>query len=346
MNAAAIGEFYHQLALLIKSGLPLPDSLQQMGRQFPSPRFRNVVEDLGRRSGQGELLAQALRRYPQYFTPFHIRLLEIGEASDTLPHMLFTVARLARFGQVMTTHLKEIVAYPLVTIHLAALVFVGISLIVLPAFRNIFEDMLGGAGLPALTELVLDVGGFIQTYRVPVLGFYVLLVAFTAWLLLPGVASHRALLGVIGSMPGSWRIVHSLDGARVCSLLSIFLRRSVPLPEALQHVANLVETAGLRRGLTHASGRMAKGISPAEAIADESAVDRLIALTFAHTAETELADELDRLAEVFEHRVTLSARSASLVWTVVAMVAMALVVGTVAISLFLPLVNIVGALSG
>lgn len=346
MKSSHIAEFFDQLALLTRARMPLPDSLRELAGSFPHQDFQATLQELSARTEGGESLHQALGAFPEAFTPFQRKLIEIGEDSNTLPEILTNVASFARFNQIMILTLRDILAYPLVTFHLALLIFGFLSMVVLPAFHEIFADMLGGARLPVLTQLVLDAGSLVYNNRILFVVLYGLFILLSIWIFLPGLAPHRTLSRILQFMPGSWRITESADAARACRMLGTFLQNRMPLHDALAFAAELVESTALRRAFREAAAAIEQGTSATDALTPHQAVHPLILLTLDHAPEAELGAEFLHLGDVFEHRVTLSARSVSTAWALIAVFASALLVGAVGLALFLPLVHVTGNLSG
>jgi type IV pilus assembly protein PilC len=340
-HASDVADFYQQLALLVRSNLALPESLRQLGEYFPKREFQEAIRQIGEMTERGEKFSEAIKRYPQFFHPFHAQLISAGEESGTLPEVLFAVARFARFGQLMTTRVRDILAYPLLTIHVCVAVLLFMSVYVIPGFVEIFEDLLEGARLPYITQLVVSIGAFINAGAPVVVPLYAVFFVFTLWLFTPFVLAHRAMLHVVGLLPGSCRVGHSLDSARLCTMLSTFLRQKMTITSALATASQLVERAGMQKALMRVSEAVKSGDILADAFSREPAIDRLIALTFRHTPEAELSSELMRLGELFEHRVTLAARSATITWTIIAMIMMIFGVGFVIIAMFVPMITIV-----
>jgi len=335
-----IADFCHQLALLIRSRLPLPESLRQLAEHFPEAEFQQAIRRMGERTAQGDTLADAMQGYTRFFRPLHIRLIASGEAGGTLADALFSVARFARFSQLITDQMRDIVVYPLLTINVAIVIVFFLSIHTIPAFYEIFRDLFDGLPLPALTALIIHAGMFVHEYWAGLAALYAVFLGFSIWLFTPGLASHKALLAIINRLPGSCRIVNSLDTARMCNLLATFIGQGEPLHEAVAAAAQLIERPSMRRSLERAAQRLQSGVSFVEALGQEPSVDRLVALTLQHAPEKELGTELQQLSELFEHRVTLSVRFASAVWTVFAFVIAVVFVGLVAIGMFVPLMTI------
>jgi len=343
-NASEVAEFYQQLALLVRAGMPLPESLRNLAREAATPQFGRALEAAARGTERGESTAEALRPHVRYFDPFHLQLIAAGEQSGTLPEVLLAVARSARFAQLMTARIRETLAYPALTIHLGLAVFAAVVWFVMPSFREVFEDLSWGLQLPLFTRGLLGFSALLHAHPLPFLILYAALVAFTFWCCAPVSASRRLLLRVTDLLPGSCRLLRSADAARFCEMTAVLLRQAEPLPRALRVCGRLVENRSLTAALERAAERVEAGGSAAAALDAEPSVDRLIALTFQHTPEAELSEELARLAELFEQRTALAARSAAIAWSVFALILMAFVVGFVVIALFQPLVSVVSQL--
>ena len=344
-RSSNIADFYQQLALLVRSNLPLPESLYQLGRSFPKPEFKFLLLKISDRVGKGEKLSDVIRNYPQFFDPIHVRLIAAGEQTGTLPETLLAVARFSRFCQLMTARMRDIIAYPMFSIHLSIITVMYISMKIVPKFKAMFEEMLSVQTLPPITRLIMGVGMFIHDNWLISIFLYVVLLGFSIWLFTPGLAPHRVLMSIINSMPGSLKIVHSLDSARFCTLGSTFIRQNMPLHDAMETSAQLVDQSSLRKALQRVAQRLRSGGNISDAFAAEKEIDPLIVQTFANAPEKELSVVLGQLGELFEHRVTLAVRSASFVWTAVSFLATALVVCAVAVGMFQPLVAVIRGLA-
>ncbi len=341
IRATDIADFYQQLALLIKSNLPLPDSLVRLAKQFPRRKMAQIVERLGEETARGRTFSQVLKEHADVFPPFHSQLLAAGETTGTLPVMLFTVARFARVQHFLVSRLREVFAYPLLTIHVACLVLGFLSVRVIPFYVNIYSDMYGGDYLPWLTRIVFGMGLLISN-NIGVFGaLYLAFVVLSAVIFLPTHRCKRGLLHIVAVMPGTRRLLHELDAARLCSLWSSFVAQAMPSVDILRASSRLVAAPTLRTSLERAADAVAAGRGVADALDNETAVDGLIVMTLEHADEQDLADELLKLAELYENRVAMGVRWATQAWTIIALVSMIVTVGIVVVSLFLPLIQFV-----
>jgi type II secretory pathway component PulF len=119
----------------------------------------------------------------------------------------------------------------------------------------------------------------------------------------------------------------------------------MPLHDALETASQIVDTSSLRKNLLLIAAEIRSGIPALQAITSNGGLNELIALTFANSAEEDLPGELKQLAELFEHRVTLSVKSASAVWTALSIFLASFVVGAVVIGMFLPLMTLIRSMS-
>jgi len=339
-TAEDVAEFYHQLYLLTKSDLPLPQTLRQLASQHAGRDLRNAALELGDATSRGHTLGAAMRQHPGLFPPFHIRLVEAGEKSGTLPETLSMVARFARMSRMLTRRLLEVIGYPLFVVHLCLAVLLGISVWLVPQFHLFLCDLAPPEHFPAITRAVLGIGSFIEKYRIAFLVGYALLLGGSLWLFVGGRNAHRALFRIVGHLPGGHGITRAMDSARFCRMWSALLGRGIPMPESLDAVSELVQDRALREALQRAGQRAASGRAVAAELEQVRAVDPLIVMTLVRTPEQELTQEIERLSEIFEYRAALIARSASVIWTTIALVVMCVAVGLVIMSLFSPLIAI------
>ncbi len=346
-RAFDIADFYQQLALLIKSNLPLPESLRQLARHFPKRDFQEAVARIAEETARGRDLSDALAAYPQFFRPLDRQLLAAGEKSNMLPEVLAEVAKLAHVKALVVAHLRDALWLPLLTLHVVLLVVFFLSLKILPIYEAIFVDFLGdGMHLPWLTRQVLSFGFVVRALRVPEVVLYGCFLVGSIVVSLPTRFSRRVLFSVMHWLPAAPRLTRALDLARLCNAWSVFIRNEMPLHGAIEASAELVESPRLAKGLRRVAGRIQGGVAPADALEDERTLDGLVGLTVRHVPGNELGRELEHLGRLYESRSTATIREVKTAWTVGATAVMAVLVGVVVIAMFLPLITIVHGMTG
>ncbi len=291
-----IADFYQQLALLIRSNLPLPESLHQLAKHFPRHDFQEALTKIADETSRGRNLSDALAAYPHFFGPLERRLLAASENSNTLPEVLAEVAKLARVQGLVVGYLRDIMQHPALTVHVAVLIVFFFSFRILPIYDELFHDLLGGwYRLPWLTEQVMKVGDFVRRFWLPLAVLYVGFVGLSLAVSLPNDFSRRVLLRVARCVPGGKGIARLLDMARLCNVSSVFVRQNMPLHEAFAASATLMEHSGLGGALE----RTARGIQEGQAavILVQNVVER---------AGAEKSVSADRLRTVLQEEFAAS----------------------------------------
>jgi len=317
-NPSDIVEFYHQLALLVRARLPLPSSLQQLAKFCGTPKFRAALHTIAQRTEEGQPLSEALRQYPAYFSALHVRLVNLGETSGTLPAMLFTVAKLAQFSQSVTGRMAEVAAYPAFVILFGFTLLIGLSSLAYSFILGVLEDLdkyyIFARYFPAIMQVLVPVGAILHNHFVAILICGLVVLVALGLILRNPLWRHRLALALIRLLPGARQIAHTQDCARLCRIWATLIRQKVPMPETLEISSGLVNGRSLQRALEHACEKIRQGGPMAEALAEEPAVDQLIVMAFRNSTEETLAEDFGALADLFEIRTTRAASRMVQLW--------------------------------
>lgn len=342
-------DFYRQLGLLLKADIPMPTGLRQLASSLGSGGFKETVEQMALQTSKGVALSSAMRNFPHYFPQFHRNMVQGGECHETLPDVLFELARLAHIEKCILSLIKSIAAYPLFVILLALGLFLFIYTFIVPEFSLMFDEMMGEfyVELPAATAWSIAASRFCVTYFLPLLAFYVILVGGIGWLLISrSQASARIGLWATKCLPFSGAIFRHLTIARLCSLWSVLVRQQVPTRQSFETMAGLVNKKNISQALQRVAEKDDQGQNLVESLQSEPELPNLLALTVDHTPENELTNELSGLADYYKDRVNGAIREASVAWEIGLIVVMVFLVGSFVISLFMPLISIMDMLGG
>jgi len=333
-----IADFYRQLALLTKSELPLPETLRNLADASSSKDFKAALEKLGEETGKGRSLSESMKEMPGHFPPFFSRLVAVGERNGTLPKVLAELAAIARVNYQLSSLAKDILFYPLITVTFSIAVLISILSCVVPPFKKIFDELLEGAALPAITNLVLWLSDFACSYLGPICLIYLAAFGFVVWIFVGGGAANTLVLRVTRLLPLSEMIFYNFAMARACSLWGVMMRQKVPDAEALRVVSETTEIPALAKAFGKAADACAKGVHIAKAIEEEHEISRLLHLALSNASEETLPEELGKLAELFRERGYHGFRRTAIAWEILSIIGMAFVVGGIIIILFTPFV--------
>lgn len=245
-----------QVATLVRSGLPLEESLLAVSQQSERPRIKSILLGVRSRVMEGHTLADGFSEFPQVFPEIYRATVAAGEQSGRLDAVLERLADYTENRQVIRQKINSALIYP---IALTTMCFAIVSLLlvfVVPKVVNVFEA--SQRELPIATRILIGMSDFTRSY-----GIYVLLVAaFVAWLLRrwlknegPRRRFHLAQLRV----PLVGRLVRGFNTARFTRTLSILTASAVPVLESLRISAEVITSIPMRDAVVEASARIREG---------------------------------------------------------------------------------------
>lgn len=336
INSYEIADFFKQLSLLTKSELPLPNTLSQMASDFRSGPLRQIIAELGDATGKGKTLSDAMRDYPESFRPFYVRMIALGEREGTLPDVLSELSRISRLHYMLATMIKDILLYPIITISVAMLILMFLCYVIIPEFGKIFEELLAGESLPALTQFVFWCSGIVQNNIILFIGIYVVYVVTVCWMFTSRNAANKILLFMVRKFPFSEIVFYNFAMARLCTVWAVMARRKVPVEEAFPIIAGIMDSPEVANALTRVAEKCGRGENPLQCLKAENNISRLLIMTMENCPEIKLPDELDKLAELFRERGYYGYRRIGMAWEVMSIASMVMVTGIIIIFIFLP----------
>ncbi len=338
-TALDVSEFYHQLALLTASKLPLPDILSQMDESFRNREFKHALEALSSDTANGQTLAAAMRRHPQLFSEHQVKLIELGEAEGLLSETLQDVAVSSMNDCRMVQMLREIITYPIVVTAIALILLTGISLFVIPAFRDILDDLFCGAPLPYLTQIVFDISYFINHFLPVVIVFYGLFIVGSVWLLSSSRKAGNFILFMAQYFPYATVISYNAAMAKICSIWALFMHRKIPAEEAFPVIAEMIRMPQLRQALCRVAENCRAGHDLQSSIEAESDIAQLLKLVIRTTPEDKLVAELEKLAPIFSDRSIYGSRQLRNSVELLSIFSICVSVGIVILLILLPILR-------
>jgi len=340
VSAAALTVFTRQLATLVQSGLPLLRALRVLERQEPAPGFRWVLGALAETVNAGGNLSDGLRAHPRVFDGLYVSMVQAGEAGGKLGVVLQQLARFMEKAEKIKGKVRSAMFYPVTVIVITVAILSALLVFVVPKFKAIFADVLKGAPLPPLTSLVLSASDFVR-------GHFVLL----AGILVAGAIALRWLAGTrSGARSCDWLRLHvPLVGslflkaaiARFARTLGTLMTSGVPILQALLITRETSGSLLVAEVVTATHDRVKAGESLAAPLAAAKLFPPMVSSMVEVGEETgALADMLVRVADIYDDEVDNAVAGLTSLIEPVMIVFLALVVGTVVIALFLPIVRI------
>ena len=336
--------FTRQLATLADAGLPLLRGLHVLQRQEKTPAFRAALQGMAESVESGSTFAESLAHFPRIFTPFYMNMVKAGEASGALQAVLLRLAEFMEKSQKIRNKVKGAMVYPIVVMVMSAVILIVLMVFVIPKFKEIFTDLLQGKSLPLLTDMVIGASTFIAQQWYIGLGVIVLfVVAFKAFG--KTAMGQQTFDRLKLKMPIFGSLVRKTAIANFARTLGTLLTGGVPILQALNIVREVTNNAVLSQAVAQVHDSVKEGetiVSPLEA----SGVFPSMVVSMIQVGEETgaLPEMLMKIAENYDDEVDTAVEALTSVIEPIMIIFLAVVVGTIVIAMFLPLVTIIGSL--
>ena len=326
--------FNQQFLTLIKAGLPILNSLELLIKRQKDAYLRSLLENVRDRVKSGELLSAAFAGQGAFPKIYPTTLLA-GEKSGNMEEVLGRYISFQRLALTFKKKLAVSLVYPalLVTVVLVMLVF--LITYVVPEFAKLFENL--NAKLPAITVLMLAVGTNAQKYA-PV--FAIALVLFVVlvwrWKNTERGAEHidRAILW----LPLLGQIWLKYQVANFARMLSTLLSGGLPLVQALETAGESMSSRRILIGVSEAASRVREGRTLAGSLEEQKMFpDLSVEMIEVGESTGALPAMLNSVAEFYEEDVQTALGAAMALIEPVILIIMAVFVGGVLISLYMPI---------
>ena len=222
--------FTHQLATLIRAGVPLLECLDILSSEAENPALQQVVKHIREDVEGGALLAHALKRNPTVFNEFYRSMVEVGETTGRLDESLTQLAVYLDKQAQLRAKIFSGLAYPVLLLAVALIVLVFLLIWVVPLFSGLFQDM--GESLPWLTQVVIDLAEGVRDHFFLLAAFGGSLVMGIRWFL-KNPKSRQAIDGWLLGVPLLGSVIQKAATVRFSRTLGFLVRRGVPLLSAL-----------------------------------------------------------------------------------------------------------------
>lgn len=338
--------FTRQLSTLISAGLPLLRSLRTLGKQEKDANLKKIMAGLSESVEGGTTFSEALTQHPKAFNKLYVNMVKAGELGGVLEIVLTRLAEFAEKSQRIKGKVTSAMVYPLVVLTIAVGIVTFLMLFIVPKFEAIFKDMLGGRPLPFITQMIMDLSRFIQgNFILIAVAIIVAVVAARFAMKLPGVAAtvdnYKLKIPLFGDM------LTKTSVARFSRTLGTLVSSGVPILQALNITRDTAGNLRVSKAVESIHDNVKEGesmVTPMEA----SGIFPPMVVSMVQVGEEtgQLPDMLTKVADVFEEEVDNAVSGLTSLLEPVMIVLLALVVGTIVVALFLPLITIIQDLTG
>jgi type IV pilus assembly protein PilC len=345
--------FTRQLATLIDAGLPLLRSLTVLAKQERDLVLRDTINALADGVQGGSTFSESMAQHPRIFNKLYVNMVKAGELGGVLELVLNRLAEFQEKAQKVKNKVVAAMAYPVIVLIIAILIMLFLLAFIVPKFEQIFKEMLGGKPLPKITEIVINASNYIKgafwpfwpNLSVTLLSIVALAVG---WKLFSGSAFGRTVIDkMMLKMPLFGDLLRKSAISRFSRTLGTLVTSGVPILQALNITRDTAGNVIVADAVTKVHDAVKEGESIVQPL-EASGVFPPMVISMVDVGEEtgQLPEMLLKIAEVYDDEVDNAVEGLTSLLEPVMIVILALIVGTIVIALFMPLIEIIKGMQG
>lgn len=328
--------FTRQLAVMMKSGVPLLQSFDIVGKGHHNPSVSRLLNDIKTDVETGSSLEQAFRKFPLYFDDLFCNLIGAGEHAGILDSLLDRLATYQEKTLAIKNKIKGALMYPVSIIAIAFIITAVIMIFVIPAFKQLFSSF--GADLPAPTLIMMSISDFFVAYWWAIFsilggGLYAF---FYFWK--RSKKMQDAIDRIMLKLPIFGNVIRKASIARWTRTLATMFAAGVPLVEALSSVAGASGNVVYFDATKIIQREVSQGGTLTAAMQDVGVFPSMVLQMVAIGEEAGSLDGmLNKVADFFEAEVDDAVAALASLMEPIIMVVLGTLIGGMVVAMYLPI---------
>jgi type IV pilus assembly protein PilC len=336
--------FTRQLATLVDAGLPLLRGLRVLEKQERNATLKEILAQLATSIEGGSTFSEALAQHPKVFNRLFVNMVKAGELGGVLEVVLKRLAEFSEKAQKIKGKVKAALFYPIAVLIVAIGIMILLMCFVVPKFKDVFAGM--GFKLPTFTLFVMGVSDIIKNNILATMG--VMAVCVIAFLLFIKTKFGRHLWDKFKlHMPALGPVISKVAISRFTRTLGTLVSSGVPILQALTIVR---ETAG-NVIIAGAVNKIHESVKEGETITapmEGSGVFPPMVVSMVDVGEQTgaLPEMMMRIADDYDEQVDNAVSAMTSLLEPIMIIFLAVIVGSIVIAMFLPLIHMISNMSG
>ena len=337
--------FTRQLATLIDAGLPLLRGLRILLKQEKSKGLREALTGMGESVEGGSTFSEALGQYPYTFDNLYVNMVKAGEAGGVLEEVLTRLAEFQEKAERIKAKVKSAMVYPIVVLVAALGILTFLMIFIIPKFAEIFEDLLGGKELPPLTQFVVNISDAVANEWYIILGWIFGIIIISK--ILRGTERGSNMLDAVKlKVPLFGPLFRKGAVARFARTLGTLMGSGVPVLQALTIVRDTAGNSVVSSAIQRVHDAVKEGDSMAMPMEACGVFPGMVVSMVDVGEETgALPEMLVRVADNYDEEVDTAVEGMTSIIEPIMIVMLALIIGTIVIAMFVPLISIISEMS-
>jgi type IV pilus assembly protein PilC len=331
--------FASKLAVLINAGVPILRSIDLVYSQQKSPMFRRALAAMVFEVNQGENLATAMRRWPKVFDKLMVAMVEAGEAGGVLDETLSRLAKLLEDNAKLQNQIKGALSYPVAVLFIAILVFLGMTIFIIPTFAGIFEQL--GAELPLFTQMLVSLSNTLRSsFSIVLIGAIIVSTfLFVQYHKTP--TGRRQVDQLILKLPLFGDLIQKTATAQFSRTLASLSKAGVPIMMALEILTETSTNTIFSDAINKSRVDVSEGIPLSIALASKKVFPELSINMLMVGEETGNMDAmLSKVADFYEDEVSSTAKMLTSLIEPFMIVFVGGIVASILVAMYLPMFSV------
>jgi type IV pilus assembly protein PilC len=334
--------FTRQFSTMIDAGLPLVQGLNILAEQMENKTFKGMLKQITKDVEGGSTLADALNKHPKVFDGLFVNLVAAGEVGGILDTILQRLAAYIEKAEKLKSKVKGALVYPVAVLIIGVLVMAVIMVFVIPVFQEMFSSL--GQGLPALTQLVIDISNFTKgNIHFMIGGLIVAIWGFRRYRATK--SGKRVIDRLMLKMPIFGELIRKVSVARFTRTLGTMISSGVPILDALEITAKTSGNAIVEEVIYDARTSIAEGQTIADPLSESDIFPGMVTQMISVGESTGALDAmLEKIANFYDDEVDVTVSALTALMEPLMMMLLAGALGPIIIAMYLPIFSMASAL--
>jgi type IV pilus assembly protein PilC len=336
--------FTRQLATLIDSGLPLLRSLNVLAKQERDKVMKKTIDKLADSVQSGSTFSDALALHPKIFNDLYVNMIRAGEVGGVLELVLTRLSEFQEKAARIRNKVLSAMVYPIIVMTMAIGILCFLLVFIVPRFEVIFHDLLGDKPLPPVTQFVIGFSGFMKNHGLVLVGAIVAIVIIYNFI--GRTRSGRLAIDNFKlRMPLFGNLNRKTAISRFARTLGTLVTSGVPILQALNITRETAGNAAIARAIARVHDCVKEGESIVQPLEASKQFPPMVVSMIDVGEETgKLPEMLLKMADVYDDEVDNAVAALTSMLEPIMIVLLAIIVGTIVLALFTPLISIITGL--
>ena len=341
LPSAEVAMFCEQIALILKSGIPLYDGVEALSNNYKDSKYSHIFEEIYNTVRETGSLYQAVKKVA-IFPVYMVNMINIGEQAGKLDTIMEGLADYYEAEDRIKSTIKNAVIYPSILVMMMAAVIAVLVIKVLPIFNQVFRQL--GADLPSTSLVIMSFGTAVGKGVLIVIGLLLGLILILAFLLNTRYQT-RVLYGLVRVLPFLERLSEKIAVQRFSSVISMLMESGFPIGEAMKLVPDIILNKKIKNKIHRCNEDMDNQVPIAKAMVDVELFDKIhnkmVQIGF---MSGQLDKVMKKLSVIYEEETEIGINKMLSFIEPTLVAILSIVIGAILLAVMLPMISIMSSI--